>query len=201
MFIDIKFPDSVSYTSIGGPQFSTKITSLRTGGEIRSPQWETSKSKYVINQVFKTKEQIDEIVAIFYIVKGKAYSFRFKDWMDFSATKQKISKVVTSTETENILQIEKSYEFNNNTISRKITKIVPNSEIVYYQDNILNKDTYIIDNTNGTLTIENSIDIELLCISFEFDVEVRFDIDNLHISFSKDMALFNSNNILLVETI
>lgn len=201
MFIDIKFPESISYTSIGGPQFSTTITNLRTGGEIRIPEWNTSRSKYMVHQVFKTKEQIDEIKTIFYIACGKAHSFRFKDWIDFSAEMQKINNVLYITETSIILQIEKEYEFSNNSIKRKITKIVPNSEIIYYQGEILSKDLYIINNIKGTVTIQNNLDIELLYISFQFDVEVRFEIDNLQISFSKDMSLFNCNNILLIEVI
>ena len=39
MFLNIRLPDDISYGAVGGPEFSTNITTLNNGCEHRNITW------------------------------------------------------------------------------------------------------------------------------------------------------------------
>ncbi|UAT42663.1 DUF2460 domain-containing protein [Anaplasmataceae bacterium AB001_6] len=192
MFLEIRFPEDISFGAIGGPNFNTNIEQTAAGYEARFINWLEPKIYYNVSHGIKTKDQIDQIISFFYVTQGRANGFRFKDWMDYKIPKQVISKAPSSG-----MQIYKNYTFNQQTFKRPIKKIVPNTEIVYSNDIPLESTQYTIDYNNGLLVTEEGGEISIEC---EFDIPVRFASDDLKIGLDNP-GIYVAKNIILHEII
>ena len=84
-FMDITFPNAVGRGATGGPGFSTTVVTLASGDENRNSNWAKARGNWDISTGIRTRAQMSDVVAHFYVVCGKAYSFRFKDWSDYDA--------------------------------------------------------------------------------------------------------------------
>ena len=89
-FYETRFPEDISYGSTGGPEFSTNIIETNNGNEYRKINISYPRNKYNIMYTVKSEEELRKLINFFYIHKGKAIGFRFKDWSDYKATQQKI---------------------------------------------------------------------------------------------------------------
>ena len=85
-FLDISFPPYVARGATGGPTFSTNVVTLASGAEQRNVLWANARGRWNISTGIRTRAQMLEVIAFFYIVKGRGYSFRFRDWNDYQAT-------------------------------------------------------------------------------------------------------------------
>ncbi len=193
-FLEVKFPDSISFNSSSILEFNTSVVQSKSGLEQRNINWNSNKMKFNVVNGIKSKKELDEIVSFFRNVKGKAYGFRFKDWSDYQAKNEYIG-VGDGEKTE--FQLIKSYKIGNDFITnRKITKPVFSS-IKIFVDDILNND-FNIDLTSGLITFNNPPPLNsTIKADFEFDIPVRFDSDLLEIS----MNSINSGNIKEISLI
>ena len=91
----------------------------------------------------------------------------------------------------------KEYQYNNQIFRRRITKIVPNTEIIYINNLVLDKQDYELNYNTGALTTNKTGTIEIEC---EFDIPVRFDSDILKILL-ESQYLYSAKNIILKELI
>src|SRR5471030_2821848 len=89
-FIEIQFPNDISYGATGGPIYSSDVVSLFSGHEQRNSNWKNARAKYNIASGVKTEKQWQVLIAFFRARRGKAIGFRFKDWSDYSAVGQQI---------------------------------------------------------------------------------------------------------------
>lgn len=192
-FLEVRFPESISFNSSTILEFNTTIITAKNGKEFRNINWNNNKMKFNIINGIKTKAELNEILKFFRNVKGKAYGFRFKDWTDFSVTLQQIG-IGNGEKTQ--FQLIKTYTTNNTTYTRKITKPVI-STIKVFLDNVETND-FSIDLTTGLITFttapSNNV---IITANFEFDVPVRFNTDILEIS----MESINSGKIKDLELI
>ena len=195
-FLEIRFPDSISFNSSTILEFNTTIITSKNGKEYRNVNWNNNKMKFNIVNGIKTKTELDEVIKFFRNVKGKAYGFRFKDWTDFSAVNQQIG--IGDGETKEF-QLIKTYTINGNTYTRKIKKPVI-STIKVFLDGIETND-FSIDLTNGLITFEVApSDTTIITANFEFDVPVRFNNDLLEVSLNS-LSSGKINNLELIEII
>lgn len=195
-FLEIRFPDSISFNSSTILEFNTTIITSKNGKEYRNVNWNNNKMKFNIVNGIKTKTELDEVIKFFRNVKGKAYGFRFKDWTDFSAINQQIG--IGDGETKEF-QLIKTYTINGNTYTRKIKKPVI-STIKVFLDGIETND-FSIDLTNGLITFEVApSDTTIITANFEFDVPVRFNNDLLEVSLNS-LSSGKINNLELIEII
>lgn len=82
-----RFPDEIAFGSVGGPGFNTTVVVVDSGHESRNQNWTYPKCVYDVAHGAKTQAQMSELVSFFRTVgKGRANSFRFKDYLDFSAS-------------------------------------------------------------------------------------------------------------------
>ena len=192
-FLEVRFPESISFNSSTILEFNTTIITAKNGKEFRNINWNNNKMKFNIINGIKTKAELNEILKFFRNTKGKAYGFRFKDWTDFSVTSQQIG---TGDGEKTQFQLIKTYTTNNTTYTRKITKPVI-STIKVFLDNVETND-FSIDLTTGLITFttapSNNV---IITANFEFDVPVRFNTDILEIS----MESINSGKIKDLELI
>ncbi len=84
-FLDITFPNAVARGATGGPGFSTNVVTLGSGSERRNIQWSNGRGEWNISTGIRTRAEMQAVIAHFYVVKGRGYSFRFKDWNDYQA--------------------------------------------------------------------------------------------------------------------
>lgn len=198
-FHSVRFPEDISYGSSGGPGFNTTIIELASGAEQRNINWSQTKATYDVSYGVKTREQMEALLEFFYARRGKAYGFRFKDWMDFEMLRQPIGYADSAGHISN-MQVFKRYEPDTDYFyDRPITKLVPDTIQLFAANSpsdtrYLDPDTGLI-NIGGSQAFPANALIEVAC---EFDVPVRFDIDDVKISHD-DWELMSWPSIPLVE--
>lgn len=127
---EILLPVDVRIGMIGGPAFLTEIVEKNSGHEQRNIGMATPLRSYRVEYV-RGLDTLKTLHAFFLAVRGAAYSFRVRDWLDY---------IVAST--EGLLgagigtgyptyQLYKRYTFGSETFDRAITKIVSGSATLY----------------------------------------------------------------------
>lgn len=189
-FLNISFPEDISYGAKGGPEFSTNIMLMQNGFEHRNINWNNPRMIYNISYDFLNKDKANQLINFFYLVKGRGYSFRFKDWMDYeSHSNEKNFIAINKDKTK--FQLIKTYNLNNFEFIRKITKPVENSLIINYPDAEVNYN-------KGVISFKEPINENLLKLSFKFDVPARFESDHYGLS-NDDFGIYSFKNIKLIE--
>src|SRR4051812_21365480 len=82
-FHEVRLSDELSSGATGGPGFHTTILTLASGFEQRNIDWSKTRATYDISLEGLEDAQIDALLAFWYARRGRAYGFRFKDWLDF----------------------------------------------------------------------------------------------------------------------
>jgi uncharacterized protein (TIGR02217 family) len=191
-FLDIAFPGSVGRGATGGPGFSTQIVTLASGAEQRNVNWSQARGRWNISTGIRSRADMAAVIAHFHVVKGRAYSFRFKDWNDFDAADQAMVQI-TST----VWQIVKRYNRSGYEHVRTITKPVAGSVAVKIAGSPVTPAA--IDTQTGRITFASAPG-SAPTASFQFDTPVRFDTDNLPVQANAwDLQIVN--NIDLVEVL
>jgi uncharacterized protein (TIGR02217 family) len=191
-FLDIVFPGSVGRGATGGPGFSTQIVTLASGAEHRNVNWSQARGRWNISTGIRSRADMAAVIAHFHIVKGRAYSFRFKDWNDFDAVDQPMLQI-----TPTLWQSVKRYSRSGYEHVRTITKPVAGSVAVKIAGSTITPAA--IDVLTGRVTFA-SAPASAPMASFLFDVPVRFDTDSLPVQ-SDAWDLQIVNNIDLVEVL
>jgi uncharacterized protein (TIGR02217 family) len=170
-FLDIAFPNAVARGATGGPGFSTQIVALASGAEQRNQNWSNSRGRWNISTGIRKRDDMAMVIAHFYVVKGRAFSFRFKDWNDYQATDQTMEAITATT-----WQLVKRYSRLGYEHVRKITKPVNGTVIVKVAGvPVVPADINLV---TGVVTFAADPG-SAPTASFEFDVPVRFDSDSL----------------------
>ena len=198
-FLEERFPVYVSEGSKGGPGFNTTIFTSQSGFEQRNANWATSRATYDVAFGIRDEDDLADVLEFFYVMHGRATGFRFKDWGDYRIVDGNIG---TGDGAEDTYQIVKKYTVNSNTYTRTITKIVANTLIVRVNDVVKTLTTdYTVDMNTGIITFGVG-DIpgaaEAVEVDCEFDVPVRFDIDDMPISWEA-FQIQSASGITLVE--
>lgn len=198
-FIEERFPVYVSEGSKGGPAFNTTIFTSQSGFEQRNANWATSRASYDVAFGIRDEDDLADVLEFFYVMHGRATGFRFKDWGDYRIVNGNIG---TGDGVETTYQIVKKYSVSSNTYTRTITKIVANTLEVYVNDVLKTLTTDYTVNMNTGVIVFEAGDIpgvgEAVEVNCEFDVPVRFDIDEMPISWEA-FQIQSASGINLVE--
>ncbi len=170
-FLDISFPPYVARGATGGPSFSTSVVTLASGAEQRNILWANARGKWNISTGIRTRAQMLDVIAFFSVVKGRGYSFRFKDWNDYAAIDQLMVEIGAT-----VWQLVTRYTTGGFEHVRTITKPVPGTVMIKIGGTPVTPDA--IDHQTGQVTFANA-PASAPTASFEFDVPVRFDTDHL----------------------
>src|SRR6266446_5655899 len=71
--------------SAGGPGWLTHIVTLDSGVEQRNVLWAQDRGRWDVGLRNLGREDLLTLLAFFQARRGRADSFRFKDWFDFEA--------------------------------------------------------------------------------------------------------------------
>lgn len=190
-FLDIRFPPTISLGAEGGAEFRTDIVITASGAETRNQNWERQRMRYDVAHAARREAQWRQLQAFFLAARGRACSFRFKDWLDYvCAPGAGVFALDDSGGSPTGLQMYKRYTFAGQTYDRKITKPVSGS-ITVTGAGTLDYSTGIVH--GGTPT----------AWAGEFDVHARFDTDamrsNLITRAQDGEILVGWNSIPIVE--
>ena len=174
MFNETRLLDCVAYGSEFGQEFSTRITSLRSGVERRNANWSMPLGRYsVLYQALKPGDHI-KVRAAHMASLGALIPFRFKDYSDYQAQQEVIG---AGTGAEQTLPLLKRYKFGPVELQRRIIKPVLNTVLVFADGAPV---ATTVDYVAGTVTFTAAAGAEITW-SGEFDIPVRFESDRLDV--------------------
>ena len=84
-FHEVRFPASLSFGSVGGPERRTDVVTLANGFEERNSPWAHSRRRYDAGLGMRSLDDIEQLIAFFEARRGQMYGFRWKDWSDYKS--------------------------------------------------------------------------------------------------------------------
>jgi uncharacterized protein (TIGR02217 family) len=186
-FHEVRFPTTLSFGSLGGPERRTEIVKLANGFEERNSPWSHSLRRYDAGVGMRALDDIETLIAFFEARRGQLYAFRWKDWSDYKSCRpfdaiapadQVIGRGDGST---TVFQLIKRYVSGEQSYDRPVHKPVGETVKIAVEGTLAARDVqYVLDDTTGRVTFlaPPAVDAEITA-GFEFDVPVRFDTDRI----------------------
>ncbi|MEZ5779855.1 MAG: DUF2460 domain-containing protein [Paracoccaceae bacterium] len=195
-FHEVRFPASLSFGSVGGPERRTEIVTLTNGFEERNTPWAQSRRRYDAGVSLRSLDDIGELIAFFEARQGQLYGFRWKDWADFKSCPASVTigfedqLIGTGDGETREFQLTKTYVSGQARQVRVIRKPVAGTVRIGLQgDEQAEGVHYAVDASTGVVVfaVPPAID-ERVTAGFEFDVPVRFDTDGIQVSVASFQA-------------
>jgi uncharacterized protein (TIGR02217 family) len=191
-FHDVRFPDSLSLGSTGGPERKTEIVTLNNGYEERNSPWAHSRRRYDAGLGVRSLDDLADVIAFFEARRGQLYGFRWKDWTDFKSCKPSSATGAFDQEigrgdgVRTRFQLRKTYASMDHSYQRPIAKPVAETVTVAVGGSLAQPGAgFVLDATAGTIDLLAAPgDGVLVTAGFEFDVPARFDTDRITTSLS-----------------
>lgn len=205
-FHEVRFPTTLSFGSVGGPERRTEVVALTNGFEERNTPWAHSRRRYDAGISMRSLDDIALVVDFFEARRGQLYGFRWKDWSDFKSCAPSADPgfqdqvIGTGDGVTATFQLTKTYQSGINSYARPVKKPVQGSVLVGVSviEQVETTD-FTVNHTTGEITFvtapPNGVEITA---GYEFDVPVRFDTDMIQTS----VATFQAGdmpNVPIVE--
>jgi uncharacterized protein (TIGR02217 family) len=195
-FHEVRFPASLSFGAVGGPERRTDVVTLVNGHEERNTPWAHSRRHYDAGLGMRSLDDVEALIGFFEARQGQMYGFRWKDWADYksclpSATVSFRDQVIARGDGKQTqFQLIKNYRSGEQVYARPITKPVLGTIRVGVEADELREGTqYTVDVTTGIVTLSYAPNLgEEITAGFEFDVPVRFDTDRIQSSVASFQA-------------
>ncbi|WP_425080454.1 phage distal tail protein, Rcc01695 family [Ruegeria arenilitoris] len=195
-FHEVRFPASLSFGSVGGPERRTDIVTLANGFEERNTPWAHSRRRYDAGLGMRSLDDIETLVSFFEARQGQMFGFRWKDWSDYKsgaatadvAMDDQVIAHGDGTSTE--FQLVKTYSSGGFSYVRPIVKpVLGTIRIGLEQDQMREGVDFEVDLNSGLITFMAPPPEEVeITAGFEFDVPVRFDTDKIQTSVASFQA-------------
>lgn len=195
-FHEERFPESLSFGAVGGPERRTDVVTLANGFEERNSPWAHSRRRYDAGLGLRSLDDVAALIAFFEARQGQLYGFRWKDWADFKSalpsadprpTDQAIAIADGAAAT---FQLAKNYRSGAQSYLRPITKPVAGS-VILAVDGVTQYEgaQFDLDVTTGLVTLHEAPNAGAeVTAGFEFDVPVRFDSNQIRASVASFQA-------------
>ncbi|MEM6587221.1 MAG: DUF2460 domain-containing protein [Pseudomonadota bacterium] len=195
-FHEVRFPASLSFGSIGGPERFTDVVTLANGFEERNTPWQHSRRRYDAGVALRSLDDIEALIAFFEARQGQINGFRWKDWTDFKSSRATADPqfndqlIGIGDDVTRTYPLIKRYRSGSQIYDRPITKPVAGTVLIglgeIEQRESIN---FTVDTATGIITFDHppseGVDITA---GFEFDVPVRFDTDRIQTSLASFQA-------------
>ncbi len=204
-FHEVRFPASLSFGSIGGPERRTEIATLANGYEERNSPWAHSRRRYDAGVSMRSLDDVETLIAFFEARHGQLHGFRWKDWSDFksclaSREPDHRDQLIATGDGDTVeFQLSKTYRSGRQTYTRPITKPVAGSVKIAVQNAPYQEGLdFEVDTSAGIITFATApADGVEVRAGFEFDVPVRFDADRVQVS----VASFQAGDVPTVPVV
>lgn len=193
LFHDVQLSEDIEQGAKGGPMFKTTILGALSGREQRIIEWQYPRCYWNVGYGIQDRDGYTEVLNFFYCRQGRAYAFRFKDWTDYATGFSATGGLSAGDNPENraliglgttggltTFQLYKYYADAAATFTRKITRPVSGTTRMWVNSVELTATGFAVGLSGGvvTLTVAPSGGAEVEAY-YEFDVPVRFDMDNI----------------------
>jgi len=195
-FHEVRFPASLSFGSVGGPERRTEIVTLANGFEERNSPWAHSRRRYDAGVSMRSLDDVETLIAFFEARNGQLYGFRWKDWSDFKscaaskeiAFEDQVIGIGDGIATD--YQLTKTYTSGAQSYVRPIVKpVLGTIHVGIQRDKLTETIHYTLNYETGIVTFETPPDEGVqVYAGFEFDVPVRFDADRIQTSVASFQA-------------
>jgi len=185
MFMDTRLPVQISLGSSGGLSFQTDIVVYSDGKEYSNSRWAYQKTSFDLSYVVKNRAQAVEVYNFFQAAKGRANTFRVKDYLDYTSgplgtdTPTALDNQIGIGDGSNItFQLSKTYSTGITSTTRPITKPVDGTVLVAIDGTPTTN--FTVDTSAGIITLGTIPTTgQVITAGFEFDIHCRFDTDSL----------------------
>jgi uncharacterized protein (TIGR02217 family) len=189
-FHEVRFPASLSFGSVGGPERRTDIVTLANGFEERNTPWSHSRRRYDAGLGMRSLDDVETLIAFFEARQGQLYGFRSKDWSDFKSGRatQDVAfddqLIGIGDGTTTAFQLTKTYRSGSHSYARPVAKPVLGSvRVGVAQDELREGVDFDIDTATGVVSFaQPPVEGQDIHAGFEFDVPVRFDTGSIQTS-------------------
>ncbi len=189
-FHEIRFPASLSFGSVGGPERQTNVVTLANGFEERNTPWAHSRRRYDAGLGMRSLDDLEQLIAFFEARRGQMHGFRWKDWSDYKTAKASAEiafddqLVAKGDGVTALIPLIKTYVSGDYEYTRPISKPVSGRIRVGLAGSELFEGVdYSVDTTTGILQFTSPPDAGAqITAGFEFDVPVRFDTGSIQVS-------------------
>lgn len=173
-FLDVELDICPAYGWQGGPEFNTRVVSLRNSHERRNANAGIGRHRYLLPFLnIAQTAYLQEIHALFNATRGRLHSFKVKDHHDYTVTNEPLGDAPTGT---TAVQLTKTYTAGSESYVRDITK--PVAGAVVYENG--SPKTGTLNTLTGLFTPTDPWASEAtLTWTGEFRVPVRFNTDTL----------------------
>lgn len=195
-FHEVRFPTSLSFGSVGGPERRTDVVTLANGFEERNTPWEHSRRRYDAGLGMRSLEDLESVIAFFEARRGQLHAFRWKDWADYKSGPAsdevgfQDQVIATGDGEQTSFGLTKIYSSGPTSYARPITKPVVGTVRIGVDQIELEADVdYMLDETTGLIVFVTPPGQDVsITAGFEFDVPVRFDTDRIQTSLASFQA-------------
>jgi uncharacterized protein (TIGR02217 family) len=196
MFHEVRFPASLSFGSVGGPERRTEIVTLANGFEARNSPWAHSRRRYDAGLGLRSLDDVQALIAFFEARRGQLYGFRWKDWADFKSGAARAAvtpldqRLGAGDGVRTAFPLVKTYAAGPEPYVRPIVKPVAGTVVVAVAGRTVREGVeWSVDPTTGIVTFADPVpEGAEVRAGFEFDVPVRFDTDRIAVSVASFQA-------------
>lgn len=195
-FHEVRFPASLSFGAIGGPERRTEVVTLANGFEERNTPWAHSRRRYDAGLGLRSLDDVAALVAFFEARQGQMYGFRWKDWADYkscasSAAPSPFDQLIgEGDEVTTTWLLLKDYPSGEACYHRPIAKPVAGTVRVAVGGAEMQEGVHFtVDTGMGAIVFDQPPDMGAeIQAGFEFDVPARFDTDRIQTSVASFQA-------------
>ncbi|MDX2483410.1 MAG: DUF2460 domain-containing protein [Pseudodonghicola sp.] len=204
-FHEVRFPASLSFGSVGGPERRTDIVTLANGFEERNTPWAHARRRYDAGLGMRALDDVETLIAFFEARQGQMYGFRWKDWSDYKSGRARAEVrfddqvIARGDGVQRVFQVMKTYRSGAHSYARPIAKPVAGTvRVGIEQDELQEAVDYTVDTATGLISFAHPPGVDLaVTAGFEFDVPVRFDTDG----FQTSVASFQAGDVPTVPVV
>lgn len=195
-FHEIRFPASLSFGSVGGPERRTEIVAMSNGHEERRTPWAHSRRRYDAGMGLRSMDDVAALVAFFEARAGQLHAFRWKDWSDYKSSAPSVDvscldqQIGRGDGVRKVFSLRKSYQSGPAQYWRPIAKPVPGTVRAAVGDvEMFDTVNFTVDTALGQIMFDVPPgDGAVITAGFEFDVPCRFDTDRIAVSVASFQA-------------
>lgn len=203
-FHDVSLPNDFAKGAKGGPGFKTTVLTLSSGLEKRNIDWDVARAKYTVGMGLRNIGLVQHLIDFFRGRRGRAFSFRMRDWADYQIPfpTRDPQFMGTGNGIAVSYQLVKDYGDAEGPYTRIITKPVDNGTIRLAVDGVEKAETtdFTVNYTTGAITflVPPGNGLDVFTLYAEFDVQVRFDIDDMEVAIEQ-VSSGSWDGITLIE--
>ena len=185
------FPVAVSQGSGTGPGFKTDVLRIESGHELRETPNLNNRNNFTVSLINKGQLELENLINLAHISRGRARVFRYKDWLEFSTTTPDgtigISDQIIGTGDGVVTAFQLTKTFLQDTDKsnvdhvRTITRPVPGTVRVSIDD--VETFAFYVDHGSGKLFFTTApLAGEVIKWGGEYDIPCRFNNDDIRLN-------------------